>query len=118
MLWIGAGIQASLSPVCNLYRIRVSRDEVAGHFRARATRAFDWKEDIYPRYAAPVVIHAEGERRLGPMLWGFPTEVPGKTKMLTKHVTNARNLASPLWRASLPKRRCLVPFTQFAEPKP
>jgi putative SOS response-associated peptidase YedK len=103
--------------MCNLYRLRASRDEVAHHFRARATSAFAWKEEIYPRYAAPVVIHAEGERRLGPMHWGFPTEAPGKTKMLTKHVTNARNLASPLWRASLPRRRCLVPFTQFAEPK-
>ena len=61
--------------MCNLYRIRASRDEVAHHFRARATSDFAWKEEIYPRYAAPVVIQAEGERR------------------------------------------CLVPFTQFAEPK-
>jgi putative SOS response-associated peptidase YedK len=31
-----------------------------------------------------------------------------------------RNLESPFWKATLqdPTRRCLVPFTQFAEPAP
>lgn len=106
--------------MCNLYRIRASANEVARTFDAVQTSAFDWKADIYPRYTAPVVIAHDGERRLGPMAWGFPTEVPGKTKKLTKHVTNARNLASSMWRPSVsrPARRCLVPFTQFAEPKP
>lgn len=56
------------------------------------------------------------------MEWGWPTTVPGKkpgTK-LVKYVTNARNLASPFWRAALanPAQRCLVPFTHFAEPHP
>ena len=53
-------------------------------------------------------------------MWGVPCQVPGKrpgTK-LTKHVTNVRNLSSPFWRSMLtnPERRCLVPFTSFAEP--
>lgn len=54
------------------------------------------------------------------MNWGFPRSVPGKTKMLLKHVTNARNLDSPFWKSAVsnPARRCLVPFTAFAEPKP
>ena len=55
---------------------------------------------------------------MGLMAWGFPTAVPGKTKTLTKHVTNARNLDSPMWRPALTRQRCLVPFTEFAEPKP
>ncbi|WP_373491755.1 SOS response-associated peptidase family protein [Parasphingorhabdus sp.] len=35
-------------------------------------------------------------------------------------LTNVRNLSSPFWRSMLtkPDNRCLVPFTQFAEPKP
>src|SRR3546814_12314822 len=54
------------------------------------------------------------------MNWGFPTQVKGKTKTLIKNVTNARNIESPFWKgaASNPARRCLVPFTQFAEPRP
>src|SRR3546814_12663938 len=54
------------------------------------------------------------------MNWGFPTQVKGKTKTIIKNVTNARNIESPFWKgaASNPARRCLVPFTQFAEPRP
>jgi putative SOS response-associated peptidase YedK len=104
--------------MCNLYRMRRATAEIARTFDATLSAPFEWNEDIYPRQTAPVIVSAHGERRLGPMRWGFPTEVPGKTKMLTKHVTNARNLASPLWRPSLKSRRCLVPFTQFAEPAP
>jgi putative SOS response-associated peptidase YedK len=39
--------------------------------------------------------------------------------VVTKHVTNVRNLDSPFWRGMLakPGGRCLVPFTRFAEPK-
>ena len=38
---------------------------------------------------------------------------------VTKHVTNERNLDSLFWRSMLADlaRHCLVPFTQFAEPK-
>lgn len=107
--------------MCNLYRVRKSAAEVAGLFDARLTAAdLVWEDEIYPRFAAPVIILAGGERRLGAMRWGFPAEVPGKTKMLTKHVTDARNLASPFWKSAAmqPARRCLVPFTAFAEPRP
>ena len=47
----------------------------------------------------------------------MPGKRPGTT--VTKHVTNVRNLDSPFWRSTLadPARRCLVPFTKFAEPK-
>jgi putative SOS response-associated peptidase YedK len=73
-----------------------------------------------------LVVHrqVEGNKPLvaSVMEWGFPTTVPGKrpgTK-LTKFVTNARNLKSNFWRASLSDtaRHCLVPFTHFAEPHP
>src|SRR3546814_1757253 len=54
--------------------------------------------------------------------WGVPRTIPGKRpgSMITKRVTNVRNLASPFWRSMLskPEQRCLVPFTRFAEPKP
>jgi len=106
--------------MCNLYRIRSTSAEMAQVFGAVVPAPLEWKDEIYPRYAAPVIIAHQGERRLGPMSWGFPTQVAGKTKMLTNHVTNARNLASSFWKPSAmnPARRCLVPFTEFAEPKP
>ncbi|OYY90828.1 MAG: hypothetical protein B7Y45_06420 [Sphingomonas sp. 28-66-16] len=105
--------------MCNLYRIKSNAAELADLFKATAPGALDWKPEIYPRYQAPLIREEAGERLLGTMAWGFPTQVQGKTKMLTKYVTNARNLASPFWKsaAASPARRCLVPFTQFAEPR-
>ncbi|MDR6853618.1 putative SOS response-associated peptidase YedK [Sphingomonas sp. BE123] len=76
-----------------------------------------------PRYGITVRRSAEGNRPLiaSAMEWGFPTTIKGaKGQPLRKFVTNARNLESPFWRASLanPAHRCLVPFTHFAEPHP
>jgi putative SOS response-associated peptidase YedK len=106
--------------MCNLYRIKTSVQEIASLFGATADPELTWKSEIYPRYQAPVVRAVDGNRVVELMAWGFPRQVPGKTKMLTKHVTNARNLDSPFWRSAVatPARRCLVPFSQFAEPKP
>ena len=55
------------------------------------------------------------------MQWGVPLRMAGKrpgTSVL-KRITNVRNLSSPFWRSMIanPKQRCLVPFTEFAEPK-
>ncbi len=78
-----------------------------------------------PRFGLTIRRSAEGNRGLlfTAMEWGFPTQIPSKRDpkvKLTKYVTNARNLDSSFWRPSLasPERRCLVPFTHFAEPHP
>lgn len=92
--------------------------EIVRLFNARVTQSAEWPERIYPRITAPVVISVDGDRRIGPMAWGFPVEVEGKTKRITKHITNARVLSSPFWRGALTRHRCLVPFTEFAEPRP
>jgi putative SOS response-associated peptidase YedK len=77
--------------------------------------------DIWPKYPAPVVHRVDGELVASFMRWGFPTRIKGASgKMLEKHVTNCRNYDSPFWRSAIgmPARRCLVPFSEFAEPKP
>lgn len=95
----------------------------------------DWTErprpgQIFPtgkktaRHGLVVRRSREGNRPLVAemMEWGFPHQVPGKRPgtMLDKFATNARNLHYPLWRDTFadPARRCLVPFTHFAEPHP
>lgn len=106
--------------MCNLYRLNTGPDELAALFSATVTKEVNWGSYIWPDYEAPIVISHKGERRIGPMKWGFPANMRGKRKTLLKHVTNARNLSSPFWKPSImrPERRCLVPFTTFAEPKP
>lgn len=92
---------------------------------------FPVPREIFPtgkktaRHGLVVRGSAEGNRPLEPVAMesGFPTKVASKRDpavKLDKYVTNARNLASSMWKPSIvnPERRCLVPFTHFAEPHP
>lgn len=92
--------------------------EYAG-FRVPADRTII--EDVWPRRDGTVARIVDGERILDAMSWGVPTKTPGKRPgtTITKYVTNVRNLKSPFWKSMLanPERRCLVPFSRFAEPK-
>lgn len=121
--------------MCNRYRLSARQAEIM------RSCGFDppYPEDetypvprqIFPtgkktaRYGLVVRRSGVGNRPLEPvaMEWGFPTKVPSKRDpavKLDKYVTNARNLSSLMWKPSLanPDRRCLVPFTTFAEPHP
>ena len=78
--------------------------------------------DVWPRRPGVIARIEDGQKKMDAMTWGVPCQMPGKrpgTK-ITKHVTNVRNLSSFFWKSMLatPSRRCLVPFTSFAEPKP
>jgi len=111
--------------MCNHYRnvpgaekfLSIWREYI-GHDLPLELPAF--AEDMWPKRQGLILRIDNSAVRADAMMWGVPTTVPGKrpgTK-LTKHVTNVRNLASPFWRSMLkePTRRCLVPFTSFAEP--
>jgi putative SOS response-associated peptidase YedK len=78
--------------------------------------------DLWPKRPATVARVEGGDKILDTMNWGVPRTMPGKRPgtTVTKHVTNVRNLSGPFWKSMLanPERRCLVPFTRFAEPKP
>jgi putative SOS response-associated peptidase YedK len=78
--------------------------------------------DIWPKYVAPVIHRVDDVLKATAMRQGFPTtKIKGASgKMLEKHVTNCGNYDSPFWRSAIgsPARRCLVPFIEFAEPKP
>ena len=78
----------------------------------------DFPTHIYPKYPAPVIIQQGGERNLVAKHWGIPMKIKGATKMLDRHVTNARNdkLGGYPWRFSVEERRCLIPATGYFEP--
>jgi putative SOS response-associated peptidase YedK len=79
-----------------------------------------YANDMWPKRQGLVLRVEEGSLKADAMMWGVPCVVPGKRpgSKITKHVTNVRNLTSPFWWWMLidPARRCLVPFTSFAEP--
>ncbi len=92
------------------------RDYV-GHFDPKPL-----EKHIYPKRQAAIARIADGEKILETMHWGFPWVGKGKRPGTTRkmNTTNVRNLESPLFRGIVNNsaNRCLVPFVQFAEPKP
>ncbi|MCJ8190427.1 SOS response-associated peptidase [Sphingomicrobium aestuariivivum] len=101
--------------MCNLYRMTASVDEMKklfGSFEGERSNVAA-QDEIYPKYAAPVMTREEGALALREMEWGFP----GPKAAGGRPVTNVRNLSSPFWRSALanPERRCLVPVTRFSE---
>ncbi len=109
------------APMCNLYRMTRSQDEIRRLFPDITDRAGNLAplEGIYPDYAAPIVRTAEGAPELAMARWGMPSPaVALKGKKTDRGVTNVRNTASPHWRRWLgPEHRCLVPLTAFSEPE-
>ena len=91
-------------------------------YRSPADIFNDAKLDIWPKRQAPVAMKRDEEPVIEMLQWGVPRTIPGKRpgSIITKRVTNVRNLTSPFWRSMLskPAQRCLVPFSRFAEPKP
>jgi len=101
--------------MCNLYRLKVERWEVAQS--GQADESWRRETEVEKDYVAPggpgyVVRNESGNRVLDAMRWGFPPP-PGARGP----VTNIRNYGSPFWRSALknPDRRCLVPVTSFQE---
>jgi putative SOS response-associated peptidase YedK len=80
------------------------------------------KIDVWPKYQGMVARVDDGQKKLDTMQWGVPLTMKGKRPgtTVTKRITNVRNLSSSFWRSMLtkPENRSLVPFTQFAEPRP
>jgi putative SOS response-associated peptidase YedK len=80
----------------------------------------DAASDVYPRRPAAIVRMQQGDAMIEAATWGFERSLPGARPGTTRKtmVTNVRNLSSPYWAAMLktPAQRCLVPFSQFAEP--
>ena len=104
--------------MCNLYNLRVTRQELWQYYQAND----DFRRDIereelakdYVSKATPglIVRQVNGQRVLSePLHWGWPNPRGGD------EVRNVRNYTSRFWKPALenPERRCLVPFTQFQE---
>lgn len=109
--------------MCNHYRLDARDVQLhkawTAHQLPPAIAALE--RDVWPQRRGLVFHQASGGGRFEAMDWGVPVTVPGKRPGTTvkRHVTNVRNLASPFWKSTLsrPGQRCLVPFSQFAEPR-
>jgi len=67
---------------------------------------------VFPTQASPVIIDYQGQRRIGPMEWGF--KLPGQSKP----IINSRAetvMEKKLFAEAFIKRRCIVPASGFFE---
>ena len=115
--------------MCNLYRLGSSRAEYQAYFAAGEDQRDEIaveKDYVAPGKPGYVIREVDGQRVISTMKWGFPTRKPrkrrpkeGELPFLYDWWTNCRNLGNNMWKPSLikPEHRCLVPFTQFSEPK-
>lgn len=113
--------------MCNHYRNDPEAQKVLQTWREYIGWSIDdvfpeVADDVYPKRQG-LLIRNEGDNKIADaMHWGFPWIGKGKRPGTTKkmNTTNIRNLRSPLFRgiANKAENRCLVSFTQFAEPKP
>lgn len=99
--------------MCNLYRMRATRTEIAALFDASCSFGDDLDKDyVSPGRPGYIVRAREGRRLLERMTWGFPPPPSAR-----QPVVNVRNYSSPFWRGALQNTRfrCLVPTTEFQE---
>lgn len=112
--------------MCNLYKIKSSRTEIADFFdsigKSPVTKGMtssgseaNTAEQVYPGY--PAHVFAKGDVKA--MTWGFPLHRKGAKgqPLKPKPVNNTRTdkVKSYFWRSSFEHRRCLIPVTSFAE---
>jgi len=128
--------------MCNLYTMKLSRDEVRhlmahyqligkewGEIYEKEMEGLNTTGEVYPKYTAPVVIEQGGVQVLDHMRWGMPGPMlPNEKSTRPKFITNVRNTASRHWTPWLGGAevtvgkdgnrggRCLVPAVAFAEP--
>jgi putative SOS response-associated peptidase YedK len=99
--------------MCNLYRVRATRDEIGRLFNANCSLGDEQEKDyVSPGRAGYVIRQVEGVRLMERMTWGFPPPDGVRSP-----VVNVRNYTSPFWRGALKNTRfrCLVPTTEFQE---
>ena len=113
--------------MCNHYRNLVEflqnwEEYISWNLPPAHTEHDQFAEDVYPKRNGLIIRQEDGQKVADAMHWGFPSVTKGKRPGTTKkmNTTNVRNLSSPLFRGIINQadNRCLVPFHQFAEPKP
>ncbi|WP_322099024.1 SOS response-associated peptidase [Novosphingobium terrae] len=105
-------------PMCNLYRLRTGKAEIAHIFGAEVPVGTNIPaEEVLPNY--PGLVTNGTDFRV--MNWGFPRVGRGAQdqKLAPTPTNNARDdkLHTDFWRESFEQRRCLIPLTQWAEPQ-
>jgi putative SOS response-associated peptidase YedK len=106
--------------MCNLYTVRKSAAEIAAHFGAEVPKPFEPSEETAKGQPGMVVREHNGRRLVQSVKWGFPrlTANMRPTQQVPTAVNLVADLTNPMWSETVrvPRYRCLIPVTAFAEP--
>jgi putative SOS response-associated peptidase YedK len=99
--------------MCGRYFVDEAFEEILRRYKIHDVPEVIWSpREVFPTNEAPVIIRAKDENRAGLMKWGFV--FPNMSRPLI----NARSETAgikPAFKASLMRRRCLVPASGFYE---
>ncbi|MEM9301086.1 MAG: SOS response-associated peptidase [Pseudomonadota bacterium] len=103
--------------MCGRYFIDTLPETIGDAFDLIRVPKLEVSYNVAPTQLQPIVLAAEGERRLGPARWGL---IPfwAKDAKIGNRMINARSetvASKPAFRQSWQKRRCLVPASGFYE---
>jgi putative SOS response-associated peptidase YedK len=92
-------------------------DELASEYDARVPKSFEWRQEVFPRYVAPILISRKGERQVVPLHFGLIPhfEAGSKPKKVFHNARSETAWSKPSFRKSFLYSRCLVPMQGFFE---
>jgi putative SOS response-associated peptidase YedK len=98
-----------------------SKTDLAQHFQVKVPESFEWKEEVWQDYAAPIILHtAQHTRQVQLAHYSMIPKhhIPAGVKRFSTMNARAETLAqlrsfAPAWQSG---QRCLVPLQNFFEP--
>ena len=103
--------------MCGRYYLDTLPETLSEEFSVQETPDLTASYNIAPTQLAPIVVAADGERRMGHARWGL---IPfwAKDEKIGSRLINARSETAdtkPAFRQAFRRRRCLVPASGFFE---
>jgi putative SOS response-associated peptidase YedK len=86
------------------------RDAIANEFGVTRFAEVDWEPryNVAPSQIVETIISVDGEKRLGPMRWGFVSPTANEPKLAPINARAETLSTSPMFRDAFRRHRCLV----------
>jgi len=93
------------------------REAIANEFGVTRFAEVDWhpRYNVAPSQVVETIISVTGEKRLGPMRWGFVSLTAKEPKLAPINARAETLPTSPMFRDAFRRHRCLVVADGFCE---
>jgi putative SOS response-associated peptidase YedK len=96
--------------MCGRITFRCPREAIGNEFAVTRFAEVDWhpRYNVAPSQIVETIISVKGEKRLGPMRWGFVSPTAKEPKLSPINARAETLSTSPMFRDAFRRRRCLV----------